>query len=66
VESFTSTEILKLLSLDGWTVKHSVGSHIQLAHPTKSGKVTVPQPRKDLAPGAVRSIIKQSGLFLEE
>jgi predicted RNA binding protein YcfA (HicA-like mRNA interferase family) len=66
VKSYTSTEILKLLKAGGWTVKHSAGSHIQLVHPTKPGKVTVPHPRKDLAPGTVRSIIKQSGLSLEE
>jgi predicted RNA binding protein YcfA (HicA-like mRNA interferase family) len=47
-------------------VRRKVGSHIQLVHPTKPGKVTVPPPKKDLAPGTVRSIAKQAKLDLED
>ncbi|SPF40401.1 hypothetical protein SBF1_2200004 [Candidatus Desulfosporosinus infrequens] len=38
------------------------GSHIQLKHPTKTGKVTVPNHKGDLAPGTLNSILKQAGL----
>jgi len=65
VKSWSSRDILKMLGDDGWLIKHQVGSHIQLVHPTKPGKVTVPHPRKDLAAGTVRSIARQSGLDLE-
>ncbi|MBN1617694.1 MAG: type II toxin-antitoxin system HicA family toxin [Spirochaetales bacterium] len=65
VKSWSSRDILKTLSADGWIVKHQVGSHVQLIHPTKPGKVTVPHPRKNLAPGTVRSIARQAGLDLE-
>jgi predicted RNA binding protein YcfA (HicA-like mRNA interferase family) len=46
-------------------VKRQVGSHVQLIHPVKPGKVTVPHPRKDLAAGTVKSIARQAGLRLE-
>jgi len=39
-----------------------LGSHHQFAHPTKSGTVTVPHPKKDLGKGLVRAIRKQAGL----
>ena len=39
------------------------GSHRQLKHPTKAGRVTVAgKPSDDLAPGTLSSILKQSGL----
>ena len=55
-----------LLHEDGWIVKPQVGSHVQLVQPLKSGKVIVPQPRKDLALGTVKSIAGQAGISLEE
>ncbi|MGO8693861.1 MAG: type II toxin-antitoxin system HicA family toxin [Rectinemataceae bacterium] len=63
MKSWTSRDILKVLAADGWVVKHQVRSHVQLAHPTKPGKVTVPHPRKDLAPGAIKSIAPKPGLI---
>jgi predicted RNA binding protein YcfA (HicA-like mRNA interferase family) len=66
MRSWASREILRILSDAGWTVRHQVGSHVQLVHPVKPGKVTVPHPKKDLAPGTVRSIARQAGLDLEE
>jgi predicted RNA binding protein YcfA (HicA-like mRNA interferase family) len=65
MKSWSSRELLKILAADGWVVKHQVGSHLQLVHPTKPGKVTLPHPKKDLAPGTVRSISRQAALDLE-
>ncbi|MGA2547430.1 MAG: type II toxin-antitoxin system HicA family toxin [Rectinemataceae bacterium] len=65
MKSWSSWDVLKVLADDGWVVKHQVGSHIQLVHPTKSGKVTVPHPKKNLAQGTVRSIARQADLDLE-
>lgn len=55
-------ELLKQLNKNGWIVKHQVGSHIQLVHPAKTGKVTVPYHNKDLDIKTVNSILKQAGL----
>jgi len=47
----TVREILKILYKDGWreVEARTKGSHIQLKHPTKPGKVTVPNHRGDIA-----------------
>ncbi len=60
----TTREILRLLHQDGWRKieARTKGSHIQLKHPYKPGKVTVPNHRGDIAPGTLNSIIKQAGL----
>ncbi len=60
----TIRQILKLLYNDGWkeVEGRTKGSHIQLKHPIKSGKVTVPNHKGDLAPGTLNSILKQAGL----
>ena len=55
--------VLKLLHEDGWTERARRGSHRQLKHPTKKGRVTVPgKLSDDLAPGTLNSILKQAGL----
>jgi predicted RNA binding protein YcfA (HicA-like mRNA interferase family) len=57
------SEILKLLHDDGWYVAAIRGSHRQLRHPTKPGRVTVHgQPSHTIARGTLNSILKQSGL----
>ena len=57
------SEILRLLIDDGWYVVTMRGSHRQLKHPIKQGRVTVHgKPSDDIAPGTLNSILKQSGL----
>lgn len=55
-------EIEKLLLADGWRLKNSKGSHFQYIHPTKPGKVTIPNHRGDLDMGTVKAILKMAGL----
>lgn len=56
-------ELLKILHEDGWVENgHTKGGHIQLEHPTKRGKVTVPSHSGDMPPGTLNSIWKQAGL----
>jgi predicted RNA binding protein YcfA (HicA-like mRNA interferase family) len=56
--------ILKLLKEDGWEQVAQKGSHRQLKHPTKKGRVTIPDHGKniDLPKGTENSILKQAGL----
>ena len=55
--------VLKVLKDDGWAEVARRGSHRQLKHPTKKGRVTVPgKPSDDLAVGTLNSILKQAGL----
>ncbi|MGD0154332.1 MAG: type II toxin-antitoxin system HicA family toxin [Thermacetogeniaceae bacterium] len=62
MKPYSSREILRILHEDGWVEKGQEGSHIHLIHPTKSGKVTVPHPKKNLKYKTVESILKQAGL----
>lgn len=58
----TSQEAIKMIQADGWYLVAVKGSHHQFKHPTKPGRVTITHPRKDLPPGTLNSIKKQSGL----
>ncbi|MFZ3234634.1 MAG: type II toxin-antitoxin system HicA family toxin [Stellaceae bacterium] len=60
----TSTDVLRLLLTRGWYEVARRGSHVQLKHPHRSGRVTVPHPRKDLPIGTVKSIERQAGIEL--
>ena len=58
----SSDEIIKLLKAVGWRKVHQKGSHSQLKHARKPGKITVPHPKKDLALGTAKAILKQAGI----
>jgi predicted RNA binding protein YcfA (HicA-like mRNA interferase family) len=56
-------EILDVLTDDGWKIVATRGSHRQLKHPTKPGRVTVAgKPSDDLHPKTAASILRQAGL----
>ena len=56
-------EALELLAEDGWEIVATRGSHRQLKHPTKQGRVTVAGKRSDdLHPKTAASILRQAGL----
>jgi predicted RNA binding protein YcfA (HicA-like mRNA interferase family) len=63
MKNISSREMIKIIEQDGWRLVEVVGSHHQFKHPTKPGKVTVPHPKKDLAPKTIKSILKQAGLL---
>ncbi|HVJ24034.1 MAG TPA: type II toxin-antitoxin system HicA family toxin [Burkholderiales bacterium] len=57
------SEVLQVLRRDGWFLVATRGSHRQLKHASKPGRVTVPgKPSKDLHPATLNSILKQAGL----
>lgn len=55
-------KIVKILEKDGWFKADQSGSHIQLRHPSKKGRVTVPHPKKDIPIGTLKNIERQSGI----
>ncbi|MGN6143928.1 MAG: type II toxin-antitoxin system HicA family toxin [Mesorhizobium sp.] len=59
-----SRDVIRRLEADGWREVARKGSHKQFKHPTKAGRVTVPDPRRDIPIGTLRSIEKQSGVKL--
>ena len=63
----TGQDVLRALERGGFYVHHTKGSHHSLRHADKPElRVVVPVHRKDLAPGTIRSIIKQCQLTEEE
>lgn len=56
-----SRKLKKLLEAGGWYEVTTRGSHVQFKHDNKSGRVTLPHPKKDLKEGTVKSIYKQAG-----
>ncbi|MGD9555548.1 MAG: type II toxin-antitoxin system HicA family toxin [Mangrovibacterium sp.] len=56
--------MIKIIEGDGWYFAGQEGSHRQYKHPTKKGRVTIPDhgKRKDLDHKTVNSILVQAGL----
>ena len=60
---FKTSEVLRILLADGWYIVAQKGSHRQLKHPIKSGKVTLNgKPSSDIWGAELKSVEKQSGL----
>jgi predicted RNA binding protein YcfA (HicA-like mRNA interferase family) len=55
-------ELEKQILDDGWFLADVGGSHYQYKHPTKPGKVTIPNHRGDIPHKVVDSVLKQAGL----
>ncbi len=62
MRSYSSREVIQLLTADGWYEVSITGSHHQFKHPIKKGRVTVKHPDKDIPLKTLKSIEKQSGL----
>jgi predicted RNA binding protein YcfA (HicA-like mRNA interferase family) len=55
-------DLLKQLKADGWEIVVIRGSHRQLKHPVKRGRVTVAgSPNDDIHPKTLKSIRRQAG-----
>jgi predicted RNA binding protein YcfA (HicA-like mRNA interferase family) len=59
-----SREVIRELLKDGWFEAAHVGSHKQFKHASKSGRVTVPHPKRDIPVGTLKSIEKQARIKL--
>jgi predicted RNA binding protein YcfA (HicA-like mRNA interferase family) len=60
-------DLLRALRRDGWIEAHQEGSHIQLKHPMKPGRITVPFHRGDiLNPKTLSRALDQAGLTIDE
>lgn len=60
----TSGDVISALEAAGFRKVGQKGSHVQLKKRGRSGRVTVPHPRRDLPIGTIRSIERQSGVKL--
>jgi predicted RNA binding protein YcfA (HicA-like mRNA interferase family) len=63
----TGRELVRALGKHGWVVVVQKGSHAQLRHPSRGGRVTVPlHAGETIGPGLLRSILSQAGVTAEE
>lgn len=63
LSSLKPREVVRALKRAGFHIHQQAGSHIQLKHPNKPGRITVPyHERFDLPKHVVKSIIRQAGL----
>ena len=62
--AITSRDVIRTLRTAGWVHVATKGSHWQFKHPDRPGRVTVPHPKRDLAPGTVASIERQAGMTI--
>lgn len=60
MKNYSSREIIKIITEDGWCHIATVGDHCHFKHPTKSGKVTVTHPVKNIPIKTARSIFNQA------
>ncbi len=59
--------MLRALRKDGWYQHAQIGSHVQLKHPRKPGRVTIPiHSGETLQAFVIASILKQAGLTADD
>ena len=63
----TGHEVVRALGKLGWVVVVQKGSHAQLKHPSRGGRVTIPlHSGETIGPGLLRSILNQAGITVDE
>jgi predicted RNA binding protein YcfA (HicA-like mRNA interferase family) len=63
----TAADFLRALLRDGWVEHRRVGSHVQVKHPKKPGRVTVARHAGViLKPKTLSKALEQAGLTVEE
>ena len=61
-KTYSSREIIRLITDDGWYEVRVTGSHHHFKHPEKRGIVTIPHPKNQIGKGLLNSILKQAKL----
>jgi len=61
----SGADVVKVFEKAGWRVDRQRGSHVILIKPGHIASLSVPQHR-ELAPGTLRSLIRMSGMTVEE
>jgi predicted RNA binding protein YcfA (HicA-like mRNA interferase family) len=60
-----SRTVIRLLEAAGWRLVRVTGSHHHFRHLDRPGTATVAHPVKDIPPGTLRSIERQTGAALK-
>lgn len=62
MKSYSSREVIRLLQSEGWYEVGCTGDHHQFRHPSKTGRVTVTHPKKDIPLATLKRIEQQAGI----
>lgn len=63
----SGTRLVRALEKAGWTILRQSGSHAQMNHPRRSGRVTVPlHGSRSIPPKTLATILNQAGLSADE
>jgi predicted RNA binding protein YcfA (HicA-like mRNA interferase family) len=67
IPRITGRELVKALRELGWTVIAQKDSHVQLKHPGRRGRVTVPlHAGETIGPALLGSVLAQAGVTVDE
>jgi predicted RNA binding protein YcfA (HicA-like mRNA interferase family) len=63
----TGRDLKRALGKLGWELVRQKGSHAQLKHPSRDGRVTIPlHAGETIGPGLLRSILNDAGISADE
>lgn len=63
----TGQELLAAMKSLGWRVVAQRGSHVQLTHDVRNGRVTIPlHAGVIVGPGLLSAILRQAGITVDE
>ena len=63
----TGPELVRALRRAGWEEHEQEGSHVQLKHPARPGKVTVPvHAGRVIGPKTLANVLRQAGLSADD
>ena len=55
-----SKDLIRRLKSEGWIEVHVKGSHHKFKHPSQTGHVALPHPKRDLPIGTLRELLQSS------
>jgi len=58
---YSSRELIRIITNDGWYLVGVRGSHHKYKHPVKQGIVVVPHPKNIVPTGTASKILKSAG-----
>ncbi len=62
MRTMKSADVIRELRAAGWVIDRIRGSHHIFKLASRSGRIVVPHPKKDLGKGLIAAIRKQAGL----
>lgn len=62
-KTYSSADLIRIVTADGWFRVPASGGHLQFKHPTNPGRVTIDHPVRDMPIGTAKSVFMLAGLL---